>query len=110
MRDRLKALLLCQGTVDRTTYATVGLALIALKYGLDNLLASAFDRSWGYADYWSPSSFAVGDLPTGDRWFFVALLALAVPFAIAGLSLTVRRLRHAGLALWLVVLFFAPVV
>ena len=110
MRDRLKALLLCQGTVDRATYAVAGLVLIALKYALDNLLAAAFDRRWSYADYWSPSAYAVGDLPTGERWFFVALLALAIPFAVAGLSLTVRRLRHAGLALWLVVLFFVPVV
>src|SRR5215213_5760453 len=86
MRDRLKALLLCQGTVDRPTYAGVGLLLIAVKYGLDKLLAAAFHRSWGYVDYWSPSKFAVGDLPAGDRRFFVALLLLAIPFAIAGLS------------------------
>ncbi len=110
MRERLKALLMCRGTVGRGVYAWVGLVLIALKYGLDTLLASAFDREWGYADYWSPSSFAVGDLPSGDRAFFVALVALAVPFAITGLSLTVRRLRDAGLPLWLTVLFFVPVV
>jgi uncharacterized membrane protein YhaH (DUF805 family) len=110
MRARLNALLLCQGTVDRTTYACAGIALIALKYGIDKLLAAAFDRSWGYGDYWSPSAFAVTDLPAGDRGFFVALALLSLPFAVAGLSLTVRRLRDAGLPLWLVVLFFAPVV
>jgi uncharacterized membrane protein YhaH (DUF805 family) len=110
MDDRLKALLLCRGTVGRATYARAGTALIALKYVLDGLLAAAFHRSWGYVDYWSPSSFAVGDLPAADRWFFVALLALALPFAVAGLSLTVRRLRHAALPLWLVVVFFVPFV
>ncbi len=110
MSERLKALLFCQGTVAQGAYAAIGVALIALKYALDNLLAAAFHRDWGYADYWSPSAYAVGDLPASDRWFFVALLVLALPFAIAGLSLTVRRLRDAAMPLWLVVLFFVPVV
>ena len=99
-----------RGTIDRRTYAAVGAALIAVKYGLDRALAAAFGRTWSYVDYWSPSAYAVDELPAGERGFFVALLALAIPFALVGLSLTIRRLRDAGLPLALVALFFVPVV
>ncbi len=99
-----------QGTIGGRAYATAGAVLIAVKYGLDRALAAAFDREWSYADYWSPSAYAIQDVPTGERGFFVALLALAIPFALLGLSLTIRRLRDAGLPIALVALFFVPVV
>ena len=99
-----------RGVVGRRWYAAIGAVLIAIKYGLDRALAAAFDRTWTYADYWSPSAYAIEDLPAGERGFYVALLALAVPFALVGLSLTIRRLRDADLPLGLVALFFVPVV
>ena len=84
--------------------------LVVTKYGLDRALAATFHRSWGYLDYWVPSSYALDELPHGQRWFFFSLLALSVPFAVVGLVLTTRRLRDAGLPLWLAFLFFVPVV
>jgi uncharacterized membrane protein YhaH (DUF805 family) len=41
----------------------------------------------------------------GARW---ALLATSLPFLWAGVALTIRRLRSAGLPAWLVVVFFMP--
>jgi len=101
---------LCRGTIGRGRFAAIGCALIAMKYGLDQALAAAFDRTWSYTDYWSPSAYSLENLPASERAFFLALALLALPFAIAGLSLTVRRLRDARLPLALVVLFFVPVV
>lgn len=88
----------------------VGTVLVLVKFGLDRLLAAAFDRRWGYADYWSPSAYAFDDLPRAQWGFYAALAGLALPFALVGLSLTLRRLRDACLPPWLVVLFFVPVV
>jgi uncharacterized membrane protein YhaH (DUF805 family) len=105
-----QVMVLFRGTVGRGRFAAIGSALIALKYGLDSVLAAAFDRSWSYTDYWSPSAYSVERLPPAERWFFLALVLLALPFAIAGLSLTVRRLRDTRLPLALVVLFFVPIV
>jgi hypothetical protein len=44
------------------------------------------------------------------RAFAVTLVVLALPFIWLGVTLTVQRLRDAGKPLWLVVLFFAPVI
>ena len=49
-------------------------------------------------------------LPPEDRLFYLALLAVALPFIAAGVLLTVRRLRDAGLPTPLVLLFFVPLV
>ena len=98
------------GTLGRIPYAAAGTVLILVKYALDRALASAFDRSWSYYDYWSPSSLPIDELPASERGFYAALVALALPFAAVGLSLTVRRLRDARLPLWAVLLFFVPVV
>jgi len=98
------------GTLGRAPYAAVGTAMVLVKFGLDRLLAAAFDRRWGYADYWSPSAYAFDDLPRAQWAFYAALAGLALPFALVGLSLTLRRLRDGGLPPWLVVLFFVPVV
>jgi uncharacterized membrane protein YhaH (DUF805 family) len=106
----LQGVLRCEGTVDRGTYTSAGVVLVCVKFVLDTAIATAFGHTWSYADYWSPGSFAIGDLPDDEGWFFAALLALAVHFAMAGVALTVRRLRDAGLAVWLVVLFFVPFV
>ena len=43
-----------------------------------------------------------------DQIFYATMLALALPFLVVGVVLTVRRLRDAGWPLWLVLFFFAP--
>ena len=52
-----------RGTVGRGPYAAVGVSLVAVKYVLDRLLAAAFDRTWTYLYYWSPSAYAIDALP-----------------------------------------------
>jgi hypothetical protein len=99
-----------RGTISRGRYALFGGVLLGLKHNLDRVLAAVYDRSWNFLDYWVPSSLAVDELPADERRFFAAMLVLAVPFLWIGLLLTVRRLRDAGLPLWLVTLFFVPVV
>jgi len=43
-----------------------------------------------------------------DRKFYLAATAVALPFIVVGLSLTVQRLRDAGHSSLLAVLFFLP--
>ena len=43
-----------------------------------------------------------------DQVFYAIMLALALPFLVVGVVLTVRRLRDAGWPLWIVAFFFAP--
>ena len=98
------------GPLRRGHYAAAGTVLTVLKYALDRLLAAAFGRSWGWLDYWSPGAFPIDGVPRAELPFYLALVALAAPFLALGLWLTARRLRDAGLSLWLLVLFFVPVV
>ena len=46
--------------------------------------------------------------PARDLPLYATLAAVAVPFVWAGVFLTLRRLRDAGLPVWLVALFFVP--
>jgi uncharacterized membrane protein YhaH (DUF805 family) len=88
-----------EGRIGRFPYVATGTILVVVKYVLDRVLASAFHRHWDYFDYWTPSSYAIADLPHGQWPFFAALLALSIPFLLVGLALTARRLRDAGLPL-----------
>jgi len=101
-----------QGTIDRKQYATVGCAALALKYFLDKIVAGAvFHRAWMPWSYWTPlgPQARVGQLQVDQRVFAASLLIIAIPFIWLGVTLTVQRLRDAGKPLWLVVLFFIPV-
>lgn len=101
------------GKIDRGPYFLLGVALLAAKFGLDWLVAQVvFDRPWTLYNYvvLPGQALRVLTLPEEDRVFFGTLLALAVPFILIGVVLTVRRLRAAGLPDALVVFFFIPVV
>lgn len=100
------------GTVDRGVYAIVGLIGFALKHNLDRLIATQiFHRPWGIFNYWIPLSEAaqISKLNHADAVFLGGMLAFSLPFVWIGVTLTLRRLRSAALPLWLVVLFFVPV-
>ncbi len=99
-----------EGEVDRGAYLLVGLLGFALKHNLDRALATwVFQRPWGVFNYWvSPFDLAGGEPAQDQKAFITALLLLALPFVWVGLAMTVRRLRSAGLPLWIAVLFFAP--
>ncbi len=62
--------------------------------------------------YWQPlePNARVNTIHPDTRAFVVTLLVLALPFIWLGATLTVQRLRDAGKPLWLVVLFFVPVI
>jgi len=101
------------GTVDRGVYLTIGLTGFAVKHNLDRLVATyVFHQRWSLFNYWMPPTRAVHvtSLPQSEARFLASMLIMAVPFIFTGVVLTLRRLRGAGLPLWLVALFFAPVV
>ncbi len=99
-----------QGELTRGTYFAAGVVLLAIKYLVDTSIAIfAFDRPWSFFNYWVGLQ---GDLLTRstpqDRLFLVTMIFCSLPFIWLGVALTVRRLRTAGLPLWLVAFFFAP--
>jgi hypothetical protein len=108
---RLSDLWRWEGTLDRGPYAVLGLLLTALKYNIDRLLmASLYGNPWRWTLYWMPGdtfSRLLNDPEAAVvRW---TLLSSSLPFLWAGVVLTLRRLRSAGLPLWLLALFCVPV-
>ena len=99
-------------SINRQTYFCWGCALMAIKYNLDRAIAWwGFHRSWYFWNYIKPHGFAAIDaIPPDDERFFFILLLTSLPFVAAGVFLTLRRLRSAGLPLELCVLFFVPVI
>lgn len=98
------------GTLDRGPYAVLGLLLTALKYNLDRLLmASAYGDAWRWSLYWAPGDTFTRLLhdPAAAtvRW---TLFLSCLPFLWAGVVLSLRRLRSAGLPLWPVAFFCVP--
>ena len=97
------------GTVGRGVYAMVGLAGFALKHNLDRLVASAvFHRRWSPFNYLSPGPSSVTSIQSENVTFLATLLIMAIPFIWTGVCLTLRRLRATHLPLWLIGLFFVP--
>ena len=100
------------GKVSRQRYLVVGLVLFAVKYALDYwLTAVVFHRSWTWFPYLDPLRELHGmrAMMAVDRQYALSMLALALPFIWIGTAMTSRRLRSAGLAQWVVVLFFIPI-
>jgi hypothetical protein len=99
------------GTIDRASYALVGVVGFALKHNLDRLVARyGFNRPWGLFNYWVPvrDVLRVTQLPRQEAVFLATMVALSLPFVWVGVALTLKRLRSAKLPLALVVLFFVP--
>ncbi len=108
MKIKFADLIWPKGTIGRSEYIFWGIVLFTVKYNIDRLIARYFfARDWGVWEYLFPRS---RNLPTAEnRVFFTALVIAALPFIWSGCVLTIRRLRSAGLPVWLVVLFFVPV-
>lgn len=101
------------GAIDRGTYLAAGLIGFGLKHNIDRVVATYFfHRPWSLFNYWIPPARAIRitSLPKEEANFLATMLLMALPFVFAGVVLTLRRLRDAGLPLWLVAFFFAPVV
>lgn len=99
------------GTIDRRTYALVGVFGFALKHNLDRLVAAyGFHRPWTLVNYWVPvrDVARITELRDGEAVFLATMVALALPFIWVGVALTAKRLRSAGLSAQLLALFFVP--
>ena len=113
MNLRLASLWQPDAVVHRLPYFLTGVGLLALKHSLDWAVATqCFGRTWQPFNYFVLPSQTVGVLmlPEQDRVFYGTLLALALPFVVVGVLLTVLRLRAARLPVALVLFFFIPVV
>jgi uncharacterized membrane protein YhaH (DUF805 family) len=97
-----------RGRTGRAAYVTFGVALFALKHNLDRIVATSFGYEWTIFNYWIFDESGIEHLDLHRGRFFAVLVLLAVPFVWIGVVLTLRRLRDAGLPLWLVLLFFVP--
>ena len=83
------------GEVTGRQYLLAGVVLFAIKFALDKSLAGlVFDRPWTPIDYVAPA-VNIGQITSHnpDRIFYASMMLVALPFAVAGLTLTVRRLR-----------------
>ncbi len=111
MKLKLADLWRAGGTIDRGTYAIIGVLGFALKHNLDRFVASYwFHRPWTLFNYWMPvrDIARITELPRRDAAFLATMVALAFPFIWVGVVLTMKRLRSAGLPLPLMILFFVP--
>jgi uncharacterized membrane protein YhaH (DUF805 family) len=97
-----------KGRVTRWQYLLAGFLLFVVKCGIDGFVCTRFGQTWNPLMYVSlriSPLFAHEALPNG---YVATLLAVAVPFVWAGVSLSARRLRDAGVHPFWAGLFFFP--
>jgi uncharacterized membrane protein YhaH (DUF805 family) len=99
-----------RGTVGRAKYAALGVSLFAIKHLIDRVIALSFGYQFTIFGYWVETEYGIQKISQTKAAFFACLVLVALPFIWIGVVLTLRRLRDAGLPLWLVVLFFVPFV
>jgi hypothetical protein len=92
--------------IDRGEYLTLGVILFFVKYNIDRLIVGAFGSvgwlPWGLVDGGSSK------LPTDKSQLIITIATIAIPFIIAGVLLTIYRLRSLDWPRWLAVIFFIP--
>jgi uncharacterized membrane protein YhaH (DUF805 family) len=101
------------GKVGRAQYAAVGVIGVFIKHNLDRIIAATvLGYKPGFFNYLAPLGKAarLNHLSAIEMKFLVTLLLFSIPFLWIGLAMTVQRLRDAGQPVWLVVLFFIPVI
>src|SRR5260370_23184934 len=84
-----------KGRVSRRAYLAAGVALFALKYPGDLVISRLHHHPWNPLMYVSPRVGPFGEA-RGQVAYVAELLLWALPFIWAGVSLTARRLRDAG--------------
>ncbi len=97
--------------VGRGAYCGLGVLLAGLKFLIDlQLVDYVFGRPWLLAYYFGHN---LGPLkPEGgptDMRMVLSLCAVAAPFMYLGFAMTIARLRDGNFPLWVVGLFFVPV-
>lgn len=98
--------------VDRQAYLVHGLGLMAVKYAVDaSVIGLTTNTVWAPWDYLNPVPLiSAGVAEAGPAWLAPSLLAWTLPFLWIGVTLTMRRLLHAGASPWFSLLFFLPFV
>ncbi|MEZ4537388.1 MAG: hypothetical protein R3D26_20670 [Cyanobacteriota/Melainabacteria group bacterium] len=97
------------GTIGRAKYVTLGSILVVFKFCLDYFVSSTFfHKSWTILEYFAPGYATATHASGNDIQFYLTMLALSLPFAWTGSVLTIRRLRAAQLAPWLLIFFYVP--
>ncbi|MBX9725395.1 MAG: SRPBCC family protein [Candidatus Obscuribacterales bacterium] len=101
-----------EGTIDRLPYIIWGSGLVGVKLGIDTFISGVFfHRAWSWLNYVSPGQAVdILALNGADQQFYAYMLLFSLPFIWVGIILTIRRLRGAGLPVWLCKLFFLPVI
>jgi uncharacterized membrane protein YhaH (DUF805 family) len=102
-----------EGKVGRGKYTAVGIIGAAIKYNFDRFIAAfLFNFNVTFSVYWAPLGKAarLNHLSNTEVNFLATILLMSIPFLCIGVAMTVRRLRDAGQPVWLVVLFFIPVI
>ncbi|HTT34154.1 MAG TPA: DUF805 domain-containing protein [Methylomirabilota bacterium] len=110
---RLSDLWRWDGKIGRAEYLAVGLVGVFLKHNLDRALeVSMLGSRPGIFNYWAPLGKAarLDHLTNTEAKFLATLLLFSIPFIWVGVAMTVKRLRDAGQPVWLVVLFFVPII
>jgi uncharacterized membrane protein YhaH (DUF805 family) len=99
-----------RGRIGRGAYLGAGIVLFATKFAIDYAIAGGvFGRHWSLVEYLAPGQAILSLLnDRADRIFYLTMSGIALPYILVGLSLTVQRLRDAGLPMLLVALFFLP--
>ena len=113
MRVKFQDLWTLEGTLNRSTYALIGVIGFAIKHNLDRVVASAvFARPWALFNYWIPLNKAIriSALSPGDARFLLTMVVISLPFIWVGIVCTLKRLRDAGLSPGWVIMFFLPFV
>ena len=93
--------------LGRLPYLVAGTALFALKIAIDVVLARGYGRPYSILQYISPTDSPLFR-PSDDISYWFSMWYVALPFIGIGFTLTIRRLRDAGLSPWLALLFFVP--
>lgn len=110
---KIRDLFTMQGRVSRAAYTLTGMVLTLIKHNIDRVLAMQIhQQSWGLMNYLTPLGMLNQPYPLSaeEKRFLVTMALVAVPFIWAGVAMTVKRLRDAGVASRLVFLFFIPAV
>lgn len=97
------------GQIDRLPYLALGLVLVAAKIALDATLSRVLlHQPWRITNYLWPQFSILRWDGSISPLFVTAMLTVAAPFAWVGVCLTTQRLRALRAPIWLVVLFFVP--
>jgi hypothetical protein len=112
MKPKFSDLWRWDGPLERGTFLFWGVLLAAIKFNLDRAVAGIwFDQTWSIFHWPALRTYLwQSPLERAEQPYFLALLAISIPFIWAGTVLTLRRLRSLGWRPYWVLLFFVPVV